>query len=292
MRKKLVLGLIAVIVSVAVPAGVYWRAKPNDNQFNDTLRGFGYRPLPLPTSEMTVGAIYQIDSKVRFFDVVCDVEPGELTGAIKRTTSGPLAVYLQTGRQFDSDVKVDLGWLLNSNANANEKQTVNFSLSDIVEEWITQEKSIELFINMANRPHCTRAIKEAMRGGGYVCQGLKVLEATAEYKLDQDTMGKIGAKATARDLNNIVKLAVEAQSGTEVVERQSKVQSGKKLKYAVAMKPTCMIPSNGWFERILPESGFERMINYLLFHVIEPFWPASEDQTRTAEAEMRLADAN
>ena len=56
-------------------------------------------------------------------------------------------------------MKVDLGWLLNSNANANEKQTVNFSLSDIVEEWITQEKSIELFINMANRPHCTRVVE-------------------------------------------------------------------------------------------------------------------------------------
>jgi hypothetical protein len=38
-------------------------------------------------------------------------------------------------------------------------------------------------------------------------------------------------------VNSIVKLAVEAQSGTEVVERRGRVQSGKKLKYAVAMKP-------------------------------------------------------
>ena len=64
---------------------------------------------------------------------------------------------------------------------------------------------------------------------------------------------------------------------------------GKKLKYAVAMKPVCMAPPYGRFHRILPDSAFARWTNYLLFNIIEPFWPNKEDQTRTAEAQTHMA---
>ena len=52
---------------------------------------------------------------------------------------------------------------------------------------------------------------------------LKVLEATAEYKLDRTTLGKIDAKAAKDEVNTRVRLAVEAQSGTEIVEREGAV---------------------------------------------------------------------
>jgi hypothetical protein len=289
MRTKLTLGLAAVFISIAVPAGAYWWSTPTDNQFNETLRGFGYRPLPLPTSEMTVGALYSIDSRARYFDVVCDVDAAELTGAVKRTTSPEIEAYMQTDRQFESNIKVDLGWLASGNGKMSEKQTVHFSLTDIAVESISHEKSVDLFISMAERRSCGRAIAEALSGGSYVCQGLKVLEATAEYKLDQDTLGKIDAKASKSDVNSIVKLAVETQSGTEVVERQGKVQSGKKLKYAVAMKPTCMAPPTGRFHRILPDSAFGRWSNYVLFNLIEPLWPNKDEPTRSAEAPVKFA---
>jgi hypothetical protein len=289
MRGKLILGLVAVVASVTVPAAIYAGSSPPANQFNDTLRSFGYRPLSLPTSDMSVGALYAVDSKARFFDIVCDVDPAELAGALKRTTGGEIVAHLQTDRQFESAVKVDLGWLINSDGAANAKQTVNFSLTDIVVESISHEKSVELFIKMAERPSCGRAITEALHGGGYVCQGLKVLEATAEYKLDRNTSGKMHTKATQEDVNGLIKLAVEAQSGTAVVEREGKVQSGKKLKYAVAMKPTCMLPEHGRFDRVLPESAFQQWTNYLLFRVVEPFWPAKEEQIRSAEGALQLA---
>ncbi|MEJ0076937.1 MAG: hypothetical protein WDO17_16130 [Alphaproteobacteria bacterium] len=289
MHTKLTLGLAAVFMSVAVPAGAYWWSKPADNQFNETLRGFGYRPLSLPTSEMSVGAIYSVDSRARYFDVVCDVDTAELTGAVKRTTSPEIEAYMQTDRHFESNVKVDLGFLANGNGKMSAKQTVHFSLTDIVVESISHEKSVDLFISMAERPSCGRAIAEALSSGGYVCQGLKVLEATAEYKLDQDTLSKIDAKASKGDVNSIVKLAVEAQSGTEVVERQGKVQSGKKLKYAVAMKPTCMAPPTARFHRVLPDSAFGRWTNYVLFNLIEPLWPNKDEQIRSAEAPVQLA---
>jgi len=284
MRRKIIL---ALAVPFAAMAGVWiWHLShwPTDNQLADTLRSFGYRPLQLPTSHMGVGSLYYVDSKVRFFDTVCKADPAELEGLIETATGADLQMDVLTNGQFESNVKVDLGWLIKGGGTENQKQTVHFSLTDIVVQSISHENSLDLFVNMANRPLCSRAIAEVLSNGGYVCQGLKVLEATAEYKLDRDTQSKIGLGTTTEaDVKIIVKLAVEQQSGQEVVERQGKVQSGKKLKYAVAMKPQCMLPPDGHFARVLPDSGFGRMANYLLFNVVEPFWPARQAQIRTAD---------
>jgi uncharacterized membrane protein len=167
---------------------------------------------------------------------------------------------------------------------------VHFSFTDIVEETISYEKSQQLLKSMAERPSCGQAIVDAVNSGGYVCQGLKLLEATTEYKLDQDTMRKLGTSATTKaDVNSIVKLAVEQQSGNEVVEREGRVQSGKKLKYAVAMKPICMAPTTGRFQRALPEGTFGRMTNFVLFNLVEPIWPGSEETTREATGPLHTA---
>lgn len=292
MRKKLVLALAVPFVAVGMVYGWHLVNRPSENQLGDTLRSFGYLPLALPTSEMSVGTLYHVDSKVRFFDVVCDAQPADIEPTIKRSKSGEMQMDLLTNGQFDTGVKIDLDWMLKFNGTANEKQTVHFSLTDIVTESISLEENLEIFARMVERPRCNRAVMQVIRNGGYVCQGLKVLEATAEYKLDRDTQSKIGVNTTtASDVNNIVKLAVETQSGQEVVERQGKVQSGKKLKYAVAMNPDCMAPPTGRFRRVLPESVVGRMTNYVLFHIIEPywpFWPAEEGETRRAEGPMHL----
>ena len=287
MRTKVTIGLVAAFMSITVPAAIYAATKPPDNEFNVVLRDFGYRPLSLPTSDMTVGVLYKLDPKARFFDVVCEINADELANAVRRARSPEMTANLQTDRQFDSRIRVDIAGL-NAGGKLNESQTVHFSLNDIIVESISYEASTDLFIRMANRPSCERGIADALNNGGYVCQGLKVLEATAEYKLDRTTLGKIDAKAAKDEVNSRVRLAVEAQSGTEIVEREGKVQSGKKLKYAVAMKPRCMLPPNGYFDRILPETKWQEWKNYILFNLVEPFWPRQEEPARHAEAAMQV----
>lgn len=291
LRIKVTIGLVAVFMSVAVPAAIFAGTKPPDNEFNVALRDFGYRPLSLPTSDMSVGVLYKLDPKARFFDVVCEIKAEELAGALRRAKSPEMTAHLQTDRQFDSRIRVDLAGLVGG-AKLSETRTVHFSLNDIIVEWISYEASVDLFISMANRPSCERGIADALSNGGYVCQGLKVLEATAEYKLDRNALGKIDTKVAKDEVNNIVKVAVEAQSGTEVVEREGRMQSGKKLKYAVAMKPKCMLPPNGHFDRILPETRWQEWRNYILFNLIEPFWPFKEDMTRMTRSADAPIDAN
>jgi hypothetical protein len=90
---------------------------------------------------------------------------------------------------------------------------------------------------------------------------------TAEYKLDRGTQNRSMPAARPR--------------------REGRLQSGKKLKYGVVMKPNCMSPTTARFARLLPESEFGRWKNYLLFNVIEAFWPGKEEQIRTADAQRR-----
>ena len=292
MRRTLLMALAVPVLAVGSVLGWHLLNRPADNHLGDTLRSFGYLPLPLPTSKMHVGSLY-VDPKVRFFDVVCSARPSDLEGQVDVASGADLQMDVLTNGQFESTVKLDLGWLLNGSAGSKAKQSVHFSLTDISVETISHEKSRELLIDMANRPHCSSAVADVIDRGGYVCHAVKVLGATAEYKLDRDTQNKLNAgTAQANDVKDLVKRAVETQSGQEVVERQGRLQSGKKLKYAIAMKPTCMAPATGRFARVLPESAFGRVANYLLFNVIESIWPNGDDRTRAAAAALiRMAEA-
>jgi hypothetical protein len=273
----------AAVVAVAIPAAAYVMTKPSENHLGDTLRSFGYLPIALPTSRMSVGSLYHVDSKVRFFDVACHAEKSDLEGAVESENGGEVRADLLTNGQFETGVKVSVGGLIKGDVAANEKQTVRFSLTEIRVESISLEKNLAIFVKMMEKPNCSRAVTQIINNGGYVCQGQKVLEATADYKLDRDTMNRIGTSTVnTTDVNSIVKLAVETQSGHQVVEREGRVQSGKTLKYAVKMNPDCMAPPTGRFRRVLPESTLGRVTNYVLFHIVEALWPNSDEHTREA----------
>ena len=285
-RKNFLLGATCAvaIVAVAIPATAHFLNRPSENHLGDTLRSFGYLPIALPTSRMSVGSLYYVNSKVRFFDVACQAEKADLEHAVEFETGGEVRADLLTNGQFETGVKISVGGIIKGDVAANEKQTVRFSLTDIRVESISLEKNLEIFLKMMEKPHCNRAVMQIIKSGGYVCQGQKVLEATADYKLDRDTMNKIGTSTVnTTDVNSIVKLAVETQSGHQVVEREGRVQSGKKLKYAVKMNPDCMAPPTGRFRRVLPEGVLGRMTNYVLFHVVEALWPNGDDHIKEAE---------
>ena len=133
---------------------------------------------------------------------------------------------------------------------------------------------------------------EHIHAGGYVCQGQKILQATAEYKLDLETRKKLAthAKATVEDVNKTMKRAIEAQTGQEVEERSGRLLAGSALKYGVAMNPVCLAPPDGRFRRVLPQTTFRRAVNFVLFRIIEPLLPAKVEQPQVARTAV-LAQA-
>jgi hypothetical protein len=90
---------------------------------------------------------------------------------------------------------------------------VNSSLTDVVLQEIPLGANWLIFAKLMEKPQCNQMAMRYIHAGGYVCQGQKILQATAEFKLDRDAQSKLAATATAtsNDIKEIVKLAVESQ---------------------------------------------------------------------------------
>ena len=109
MRTKLILAAALPFLAIGVVATGYAVSRPSHNQLGDTLRSFGYLPLPLPTSKLGLGSLYYIDSNVRYFDVVCAARATDLDGeGIDVATGADLQMDVLTNGQFESSVKLDL----------------------------------------------------------------------------------------------------------------------------------------------------------------------------------------
>ena len=128
---------------------------------------------------------------------------------------------------------------------------VHSSLTDIVLEEIPLGPNWSIFAKLMEKPECSQVAMRYIHAGGYVCQGQKILQATAEFKLDRDAQNKLAAnaKATADNIKDIVKLAVESQSDQTVVDKEGRLFAGTALKYGVSMNPICLAPPTGRFQR-------------------------------------------
>jgi hypothetical protein len=136
-----------------------------------------------------------------------------------------------------------------------------------------------------SKPECYTVAERLLNAGGYVCQGQRILRATAEYRLDSDSLATIRGRAgaTSDKDDDGSKIATDTQSGEKVVERQGKLLSGSALDYGVAFTPTCLAPEHSRFARVLPRSRLERTINFVLYRILEPLLPPTEDQVDVAQ---------
>jgi len=142
-----------------------------------------------------------------------------------------------------------------------------------------------IFAKLMEKPQCSQVAMQYIHAGGYVCQGQKILQATAEFKLDRDAQSKLATRtrATADNIKDIVKLAVESQSDQAVVDKEGRLFAGTALKYGVSMNPICLAPPDGRFERILPQTAWGRVANFVLFNIVEPILPAKPDRLEVAQ---------
>lgn len=287
MRKMIAAAVAISVAAVAVPAVAHYVMQPNeDDELGATLRRFGFLPLPLPTEHMRVGSLYYVDSSVRHFRAICRADEADLRDSLEISRAGGVKETALRNGRFNTNVKVEAGSQVNGDLKNNYEQTVQFSLTDVFVEEVALDRNWEIFRKLMSKASCNNAVMEVIHTGGYVCQGQRMLKATAEFKTDFEIQGGIGTKTKAAADINDVKLAIETQSDQSVVEKQGRLYAGSALKYAVAMNPICMAPPTGRFTRILPESVFGRIKNYLLFRVIEPIWPSRDEVPTMAETSM------
>jgi hypothetical protein len=285
MQKMTTLALAMTVTAVAVPAAAYYWPRSGDDPLGDTLRGYGLAPITPPTNLMSVGSLYYVDAGVKDFRPICHAEKADLEGAVKTSRSWEMQQELERKGRFATDVKIDFGWLFKGDVDNNYVQKVHFSLTDVVIEEIPLGTNWLIFAKLMEKAECNKVAMQYINGGGYVCQGQKILQATAEFKLDRDVQNKLAtsAKVTADEVKDLVKRAIETQSDQSVVEQSGRLFSGSALKYGVSMNPICMAPPNGRFERVLPRTVLGRILNFVLFAILEPILPAKEDRPEVAQ---------
>jgi hypothetical protein len=283
MRKMIMLASAAAVL--AVPSAAYYMTIPTNDPLGDALRGYGFVPINPPSNLMTVGSLYYVDSRVRDFTTICTAEKSDLEEAVVSSRSLEMQESLERNGQLATGVKIDVGWLLKGSVDENYVVKVHSSLTDVVLDEIPLGTNWLIFAKLMEKPQCNQIAMQYLRSGGYVCQGQKILRATAEFKLDRDAQSKLGAHATATpgDVKDIVKLAVETQSDQAVVDKEGRLFAGKALEYGVSMTPVCLAPPNSRFERVLPRTVLGQFTNFVLFNLLEPILPARPDHMEVAQ---------
>jgi len=279
------LALAAAVTTVAVPSAAYYLTIPGGDPLANTLREYGFVPINPPSNLMYVGSLYYVDPEVKDFKAICHADKADLEGSVVSSRSWEMQESLERKGRFATGVKVDVGWLLNDSVDKNYVVKVHSSLTDIVLQEIPLGPNWSIFAKLMEKPECNQVAMQYIHAGGYVCQGQKILQATAEFKLDRDAQNKLAAnaKATADNIKDIVKLAVESQSDQTVVDKEGRLFAGTALKYGVSMNPICLAPPTGRFQRVLPHTALGRVTNFVLFNIVEPILPAKPDRLEVAQ---------
>ena len=286
MRTMTMLVLAATVTTTAVPAAAYyWTTGQSDDLLGGTLRAYGFVPIRPPSNLMNVGSLYYVDSRVKDFKAICNAEEDDLKDSVVSSRSWEMQENLERNGRFATGVKVDVGWLVNGGVDKDYVVKVHSSLTDILLEEIPLGSNWLIFAKLMKKPQCSEVALRYINAGGYVCQGQKILHATAEFKLDRDAQNRLaaGSKATVDNVRDIVKLAVESQSEQAVVEKDGRLFAGTALEYGVSMNPICLAPPDGRFQRILPQTALGRVANFVLFNIVEPILPAKPDPLEVAQ---------
>jgi hypothetical protein len=281
MRRAVQFALAAAIATIVVPAAAYRLMAQDDNDpMAETLRGYGFVRIPLPSNLMNVGSLYYVDAGLRDFKTTCHVGKAELGDDVIVSRSENIEENLQRNGLFATNVTVDFGSLVKGTLDANFVHKVHFSLTDVVVEELPLDRSSLIYRKLMEEPACNdvalQFVDDAPRG--YVCQVQKTLKATAEFKLDSDVQNKLEANAKVTDITDKIKQAIETQSDVNVVERDGRLFTGSALTYGVSMNPTCLAPLRGHFQRTLPRNRFDRLVNFVKFDILEPLWAADQPQ--------------
>jgi hypothetical protein len=280
----IVLALATTAAAVAVPAAAYYITKPGNDPLGETLRKYGFLPIMPPSNLMEVGSLYYVDAAVNDFKAICRAEKADLEGVVAQSKSWEMQQDLERNGRLTAAVNLDAGSGFKGTADSNYVQKVHSSLTDVLIDEIPLGTNWLIFAKLMEKPECSQVAMQAISGGGYVCQGQKMLQATAEINLDQQNKLATGAKANADGIKDAVKVAIETQGDQSLVEKGGSVFAGAALKYGVSMNPTCLAPPHAHFQRTLPRTVFGRIVNFVLFNIIEPILPTKAAPTEVAQS--------
>jgi len=274
MRKWHILGVALTLIAIVIPGAWYFTSRPGGDQLNSDLRSLGYLPITPPSNLLNLGSLYYVDPDVKFFKTLCAVDKDELKDAIIESPStSTINEELHSGK-YTIGIKLDADTVGLGHGDAGNKfvTQVYYSLSDVHLYEIALGTNHKIYNKLMAQDDCSSAVLDYINAGGYVCQGQQILQATVEYDLKRvggSTMDA-GAQAHPAAVAKAIKVATHADTNAQLEEKSGRLVTGTALKYGIAMNPTCLTPLTGHFQRVLPRSSFDRIMNFVKFRLIEP----------------------
>ena len=278
MKQAVVLAAAVMLVGPAAAWGAYELTKPSSNQpFDATLRQYGFHGIRPPSNLPSVGGLYYVDH-AGGYTTICSAQKPDLEGQVMMSPTWDMEEELRKNGALSTHFTIDLRAMLKGDVNNDYTQTVHASFTDVVVEEIPLSVNRALMRKLIQDSDCNNQVTELVEAGKFVCQAQKTLRATAVFKLDRDAENKLAteAKLTPDEIKHVIKQAIEVRTNESVVAREGRVfATAEPLKFGIQVNPTCLSPKGSRFERSLPDTGFDRMVNFVKLRIIEPLLPAA-----------------
>jgi hypothetical protein len=290
MKRAIVLAVAVMLAGTAAVAATYeWNKPTSGDPLDDTLRQYHFRGIHPPSNLLTVGSLYYVD-RAGDYHAICNAERSDLEGQVMVSRTWDLEERLKQNGRFSTGVTIDLRAALKGDMESGYMQTVHASLTEVVLEEIPLAANQRIMAKLMQDPYCNKEVTHYVEAGKYVCQGHQTLQATVEFKLGRDVESTLEIDGrTASEIKHLIKQAVESQAHENVVVREDRLFSGSALKFGIQVNPTCLSPKTARFERSLPDTTFDRMVNFVLFSMVEPLFPAAATEVAQHSDATRMA---
>jgi hypothetical protein len=282
MRKAIVVSVAVLAAAVVVPLVVSLLHGPSKDPLGDKLRGFGFLPVEPASTLVGVGSLYYVSPDVRRFTAICNADKTDVGGYVNESPSPQIQQSLKQSGSFVANIDVALQPTIKGGVDKGFRQTVHFSLTDVLIDEITLGDNGLIYAKLMSKPECNQIAMQLLNSDGYVCQGQEILRARAEIETNRRVNEKVAgdAAATFGGTSDGAKSEGKSTSGSTLVERQGLPSAV--LTYGVVMTPTCLAPKTARFPRTLPTTAFGQTVNYVLYHIVEPLLPAPRDEVDVA----------
>lgn len=266
------LSLIAAVVVLAAPAGVYLSGRPSQQDaLEQAIIKLQFFPVRPPSTLRGPGSLYRVDLNGNILDTVCTADQVLASSLAQESpTTLVVASALQNaGYAIDGNV-VDK---INAKLQAKQLQSIRYELRDVRVIEISQADLAGIAKRLLKNPDCDQTVGQLVRARELVCQGASVLLASADYRveLERSTIAESVAEGDLQVVSDVlketqiddtvrVKAKLGAQSQASEAGSTFRLTSGKNLYYGIKIAPLCVTPPNASEEWRVPRNRLERTI--------------------------------
>jgi hypothetical protein len=206
------------------------------------IRKIGFYPISPPSVLTATGSIFHVTDMGHQYITVCRVRPEMI--ADKVAFSPTEKVTAQELSSASTDITAKLLSELAGEGVAKVVESINYSLTSVTVGEISSADLNGVFVELQKDPNCRNEVDRLLKLGEFVCQGQRILKASAQVGVNYSSDLMVNAEAKAEALEK-VRGTVSASLGGETKITNNQIRSGKDLHYGIRVREFCLARADG-----------------------------------------------